>query len=124
MEEVASESFVVSQKKDPSLQVQLLEYDMRFERYGNPPYLSKECLERVTQTVSFLASPVGSLLLLLTAFRERTGLTSLQEMRREIGRLSYWVRLACLSLISLANSETSRLFVSYDPGTRLGGLGC
>ncbi|KAF3555288.1 hypothetical protein F2Q69_00011306 [Brassica cretica] len=49
-------SFVVSQKKDPSLQVQLLEYDMRFERYGNPPYLSKECLERVTQTVSFLAS--------------------------------------------------------------------
>ena len=28
-------SFVVSQKKDPSLQVQLLEYDMRFERYGS-----------------------------------------------------------------------------------------
>ena len=27
---------------------------------------SKECLERVTQTVSFLASPVDSLLLLLT----------------------------------------------------------
>ncbi|KAF2566259.1 hypothetical protein F2Q68_00024477 [Brassica cretica] len=64
-------SFVVSQKKDPSLQVQLLEYDMRFERYGNPPYLSKECLERVTQTVSFLASPVGSLLLLLTGDAQR-----------------------------------------------------
>ncbi|KAH0893619.1 hypothetical protein HID58_056048 [Brassica napus] len=79
-------------KKDPSLQVQLLEYDMRFERYGNynepedlplelkhcfniivadPPYLSKECLERVTQTVSFLASPVGSLLLLLTGDAQR-----------------------------------------------------
>ncbi|WZZ49464.1 hypothetical protein YC2023_049571 [Brassica napus] len=83
-------------KKDPSLQVQLLEYDMRFERYGSeftyydynepedlpldlkhcfniivadPPYLSKECLERVTQTVSFMASPVDSLLLLLTAER-------------------------------------------------------
>jgi len=25
---------VLSQKRDPSLQVQLLEYDMRFERYG------------------------------------------------------------------------------------------
>ncbi|KAJ0246693.1 Protein-lysine N-methyltransferase [Hirschfeldia incana] len=85
--------YVYLKKKDPSLQVQLLEYDMRFERYGSeftfydynepedlplqlkhcfhiivadPPYLSKECLERVTQTVSFLASPVDSLLLLLT----------------------------------------------------------
>ena len=27
--------FVMSQKKDPSLHVQLLEYDMRFERYGS-----------------------------------------------------------------------------------------
>ncbi|KAF8102198.1 hypothetical protein N665_0201s0474 [Sinapis alba] len=85
--------YVYLKKKDPSLQVQLLEYDMRFERYGSeftfydynepeelplqlkhcfhiivadPPYLSRECLERVTQTISFLASPVESLLLLLT----------------------------------------------------------
>ncbi|KAL0678748.1 hypothetical protein Bca4012_006729 [Brassica carinata] len=34
-------------------------------------YESKECLERVTQTVSFLASPVGSLLLLLTGDAQR-----------------------------------------------------
>lgn len=26
---------MMSQKRDPSLHVQLLEYDMRFERYGN-----------------------------------------------------------------------------------------
>ncbi|KAI6696593.1 hypothetical protein NL676_016712 [Syzygium grande] len=67
---------------DPSVSVQLLEYDKRFERYGSdftfydynqpeelptemkhafqvivadPPYLSGECLEKVAQTISFLS---------------------------------------------------------------------
>uniref|UniRef100_A0A804LLW6 Nucleic acid binding n=1 Tax=Zea mays TaxID=4577 RepID=A0A804LLW6_MAIZE len=33
---------------------------------ADPPYLSKECLEKVAKTVSFLARPEGSFLLLLT----------------------------------------------------------
>ncbi|CAF2112796.1 unnamed protein product [Brassica napus] len=100
--------YVYLKKKDPSLQVQLLEYDMRFERYGSeftfydynepeelplglkhcfhiivadPPYLSKECLERVAQTVSFLASPVDSLLLLLTGDVQRDRAAELLGVR-------------------------------------------
>uniref|UniRef100_A0A7N1A9S4 Protein-lysine N-methyltransferase n=1 Tax=Kalanchoe fedtschenkoi TaxID=63787 RepID=A0A7N1A9S4_KALFE len=77
----------------PNASVQLLEYDMRFEQYGSdftfydynqpkdlpdalqhsykivvadPPYLSQECLEKVAQTISFLAHPTESYVLLLT----------------------------------------------------------
>nr|CAB3498197.1 unnamed protein product [Digitaria exilis] len=80
-------------KVDPGVPAQLLEYDERFGQYGgdftfydynrpeelppamkhayrvvvaDPPYLSKECLEKVAKTVSFLAQPEGSSLLLLT----------------------------------------------------------
>ncbi|AQL06276.1 nucleic acid binding [Zea mays] len=80
-------------KTDPGVPAQLLEYDERFGQYGcdftfydynrpeelpaamkhayrvivaDPPYLSKECLEKVAKTVSFLARPEGSFLLLLT----------------------------------------------------------
>ncbi|PWZ23484.1 Histone-lysine N-methyltransferase ASHR1 [Zea mays] len=80
-------------KTDPGVPAQLLEYDERFGQYGcdftfydynrpeelsaamkhayrvivaDPPYLSKECLEKVAKTVSFLAQPKGSFLLLLT----------------------------------------------------------
>ncbi|ONM53552.1 nucleic acid binding [Zea mays] len=79
-------------KTDPGVPAQLLEYDERFGQYGcdftfyddnrpeelpaamkhayrvivaDPPYLSKECLEKVAKTVSFLARPEGSFLLLL-----------------------------------------------------------
>ncbi|CAM0876265.1 unnamed protein product [Alopecurus aequalis] len=80
-------------KSSPDVPAQLLEYDERFGHYGgdftfydynqpeelppamkhayrivvaDPPYLSKECLEKVAKTVSFLAPPEGSFLLLLT----------------------------------------------------------
>ncbi|KAH7839333.1 hypothetical protein Vadar_002774 [Vaccinium darrowii] len=80
-------------KIDPSVSAQLLEYDKRFEQYGSeftfydynqpeelpssmknayqivvadPPYLSKECLEKVARTISFLMRPAKSYLLLLT----------------------------------------------------------
>ncbi|AQK89926.1 nucleic acid binding [Zea mays] len=33
---------------------------------ADPPYLSKECLEKFAKAVSFLARPEGSFLLLLT----------------------------------------------------------
>ncbi|CAH1446074.1 unnamed protein product [Lactuca virosa] len=75
------------------LPVQLLEYDNRFQQYGNaftfydynqplelpstmkhslriiiadPRYLSKECLEKVSETIGFLKQPGESFLLLLT----------------------------------------------------------
>ncbi|KAJ1423319.1 DNA methylase, N-6 adenine-specific, conserved site [Sesbania bispinosa] len=78
---------------DPNVSVQLLEYDKRFEQYGSdftfydynhpeelpselkhsfkvivadPPYLSKECLEKVAETISLLIQPGESFLLLLT----------------------------------------------------------
>ncbi|ONM50858.1 nucleic acid binding [Zea mays] len=80
-------------KTVPGVPAQLLEYDERFGQYGgdftfydynrpeelpaamkhayrviiaDPPYMSKECLEKVAKTVSFLARPEGSFLLLLT----------------------------------------------------------
>ncbi|XWS66515.1 hypothetical protein CRYUN_Cryun05aG0206500 [Craigia yunnanensis] len=83
-------------KIDPNISVQLLEYDKRFEQYGSdftfydynqpenvllelkhtyqvvvadPPYLSKECLEKVTH--SFLVRPQQSYLLLLTGDVQR-----------------------------------------------------
>ncbi|WZY84401.1 hypothetical protein YC2023_030785 [Brassica napus] len=75
-------SFVVSQKKNPSLQVQLLEYDMRFERYGSEftfydynepedlPLELKHCFNIIVADPPYL---------------------------RDRG-LSYWVCLGCLSL--------------------------
>ncbi|CAK7342183.1 unnamed protein product [Dovyalis caffra] len=85
--------FAYIKKIDPSVNVQLLEYDKRFEQYGSdftfydynkpedlpdefkhnfqvvvadPPYLSQECLEKVAQAISFLAIPGKSYVLLLT----------------------------------------------------------
>lgn len=85
--------YVYLKKIDPKIPVQLLEYDNRFKRYGSdftfydynqpeelpsalkhayqvivadPPYLSKECLEKVAQTISFLARSKDSFLLLMT----------------------------------------------------------
>ncbi|CAI9301675.1 unnamed protein product [Lactuca saligna] len=82
------------------LPVQLLEYDIWFQQYGNeftfydynqplelpstmkhsfciiiadPRYLSKECLEKVSKTIGFLNQPGESFLLLLTVQHERAG---------------------------------------------------
>ncbi|CAA7060697.1 unnamed protein product [Microthlaspi erraticum] len=131
--------YVYLKKRDPSLHVQLLEYDMRFERYGDeftfydynepedlplqlrhcfhiivadPPYLSKECLERVGQTISFLASPVDSLLLLLTGEVQRDRAAELLGVRPCVFKPHHTSKLG----------NEFRLFISYDPGTRLGGL--
>ncbi|KAH1042403.1 hypothetical protein AAZX31_09G096700 [Glycine max] len=80
-------------KMDPNVSMQLLEYDKRFGQYGSeytfydynhpedipselkhsckvvvadPPYLSKECLEKVAETIHLLVQPGESFLLLLT----------------------------------------------------------
>ncbi|RZC83485.1 hypothetical protein C5167_046266 [Papaver somniferum] len=125
-------------KIDPSISVQLLEYDNRFEQYGSdftfydynkpeelpqelkhayqivvadPPYLSKECLEKVTQTVEFLKKPGDSCLLLLTG--------EVQEERAAELMNLYACGFRPRHCSKLGNEF--RLFTNYDPGERLGG---
>ncbi|XP_022745103.1 EEF1A lysine methyltransferase 1-like [Durio zibethinus] len=125
-------------KIDPNISVQLLEYDERFEQYGSdftfydynqpedvplelkhtyqvvvadPPYLSKECLEKVAQTISFLARPQQSYLLLLTG-----------EVQR--GRAAELLGLHPCNFQPRHSTKLGnefRLFTNYDPGERLGG---
>ncbi|XP_010550465.1 PREDICTED: protein-lysine N-methyltransferase N6amt2 isoform X2 [Tarenaya hassleriana] len=135
---IACPTLYVYLKRDPSLRVQLLEYDKRFERYGNeftfydynepedmplelkhsfhvivadPPYLSKECLEKVSQTVSFLVRPVDSLLLLLTGEVQRERAAELLGVRPCVFRPQHSSKLG----------NAFRVFTSYNPGTGLGG---
>lgn len=123
---------------DPSVSAQLLEYDKRFEQYGSeftfydynqpeelpssmknayqivvadPPYLSKECLEKVTQTISFLMRPAKSCLLLLTGEVQKDRAAEL------LGLYPCGFRPRHSS--KLGNEFL--LFTNYDPGMRLGG---
>lgn len=125
-------------KIDPSVSAQLLEYDKRFEQYGSeftfydynqpeelpssmknayqivvadPPYLSKECLEKVTQTISFLMRPAKSYLLLLTGEVQKDRAAEL------LGLYPCGFRPRHSS--KLGNEFL--LFTNYDPGMRLGG---
>ncbi|KAK9986558.1 hypothetical protein SO802_031509 [Lithocarpus litseifolius] len=120
------------------ISVQLLEYDKRFEQYGSeftfydynqpeelplemkhaynivvadPPYLSKECLEKVTQTISFLSRPGESYLLLLTGEVQRDRAAELMSLRPCGFRPRHSSKLG----------NEFRLFTNYDPGNRLGG---
>ncbi|XVE75800.1 hypothetical protein DITRI_Ditri12bG0121300 [Diplodiscus trichospermus] len=125
-------------KMDPSISVQLLDYDKRFEQYGSdftfydynqpedlplelkhtyqvivadPPYLSKECLEKVSQTISFLIRPQQSYLLLLTGEVQRDRAAELLGLRPCNFRPRHSSKLG----------NEFRLFTNYDPGERLGG---
>ncbi|KAJ4705481.1 Protein-lysine N-methyltransferase [Melia azedarach] len=125
-------------KIGPDVSAKILEYDMRFEQYGSdflfydynkpedlplelkhgfnvvvadPPYLSKECLEKVTQTVSFLAKPGDSKLLLLTGEVQKERAANLLGLRPCGFRPQHSSKLG----------NEFRLFTNYDPGTRLGG---
>lgn len=122
----------------PNISVQLLEYDKRFEQYGSdftfydynqpkelpsdlkhsfrvvvadPPYLSKECLEKVIQTISFLAQPEQVSLLLLTGEVQKDSANEL------LGLYPCGFRPRHSSKLG----NEFRLFTSYDPGMRLGG---
>ncbi|XWS56125.1 hypothetical protein CRYUN_Cryun09bG0059600 [Craigia yunnanensis] len=123
---------------DPNISVQLLEYDKRFGQYGSdfifydynqpedmplelkhtyqivvadPPYLSKECLGKVTQTISFLARPQQSYLLLLTGEVQRDRAAELLGLQPCNFRPRHSSKLG----------NEFRLFTNYDPGERLGG---
>ncbi|KAL3625971.1 hypothetical protein CASFOL_029520 [Castilleja foliolosa] len=122
----------------PGVPAQLLEYDKRFEQYGteftfydynhpeelpsalkhsfsivvaDPPYLSKECLEKVAETIKFLSRTGESYLLLLTG-----------EVQKELAGELLGLR-PCGFRPQHSNKlgNEFRLFTSYDPGERLGG---
>ncbi|CAJ2672946.1 unnamed protein product [Trifolium pratense] len=125
-------------KMDPYVSVQLLEYDKRFEQYGSdytfydynhpeelpselkhsykvivadPPYLSKECLEKVAETVSFLRQPGELFLLLLTGEVQKERAAEILDLHPCGFRPHHSSKLG----------NEFRLFSNYDPGTRLGG---
>ncbi|EPS63773.1 hypothetical protein M569_11012 [Genlisea aurea] len=130
--------YVYIKKLAPELPAQLLEYDQRFERYGteftfydynepenlpsplkhschivvaDPPYLSKECLEKVAGTVKYLCKPGECYTLLLTG-----------EVQRDLA-----AQLLGLNPCGFRPQHSSKLgnefrvFTSYDPGSRLDG---
>ncbi|WVZ60560.1 hypothetical protein U9M48_010566 [Paspalum notatum var. saurae] len=125
-------------KADPGVPAQLLEYDERFGQYGgdftfydynrpeelppsmkhayrvvvaDPPYLSQECLEKVAETVSFLAQPEGSFLLLLTGEVQKDRALELLNVRPCGFKPQHSNKLG----------NEFRLFTNYDPADRLGG---
>uniref|UniRef100_A0ACD5WES3 Uncharacterized protein n=1 Tax=Avena sativa TaxID=4498 RepID=A0ACD5WES3_AVESA len=124
-------------KNSPDLPAQLLEYDERFGQYGgdftfydynhpeelppamkhayrivvaDPPYLSKECLEKVAKSVSFLTPPEGSFLLLLTGEVQKDRALELLNVRPCGFRPQHSNKLG----------NAFRLFTNYDPADRLG----
>ncbi|XP_019196072.1 PREDICTED: protein-lysine N-methyltransferase N6AMT2 [Ipomoea nil] len=125
-------------KVDPNVKAQLLEYDQRFSSYGteftfydynkpedlplslkhsysvivaDPPYLSQECLEKVSETISFLLRSGKSYLLLLTGDVQKDRAAELLDLRPCRFRPQHSSKLG----------NEFRLFTNYDPGMRLGG---
>ncbi|XP_057959581.1 uncharacterized protein LOC131152024 [Malania oleifera] len=130
--------FAYIKKFYPTIKAHLLEYDKRFEEYGrdftfydynqpeelpsalkhayqvviaDPPYLSQECLDKVSRTISFLSWPRESYLLLLTGEVQKDRASEL------LGLLPCGFRPQHTSKLG----NEFRLFTNYDPGTRLGG---
>ncbi|XP_024984679.1 EEF1A lysine methyltransferase 1 [Cynara cardunculus var. scolymus] len=130
--------YVYLKKMHHNLPVQLLEYDNRFKQYGSeftfydynqplelpssmkhafriiiadPPYLSKECLEKVSETIYFLKQPGESYLLLLTGAVQQDRAAELLGLRPCGFRPQHSSKLG----------NEFRLFTNYDPGLRLGG---
>ncbi|XP_057805219.1 uncharacterized protein LOC131020440 [Salvia miltiorrhiza] len=122
----------------PGVPAQLLEYDKRFEQYrdeftfydynqpedlpsslkhsfpivvADPPYLSKECLEKIAETVKFLCKPGECYLLLLTGEVQTDLAAELLGLRPCGFQPQHSSKLG----------NEFRLFTSYDPGARLGG---
>ncbi|XP_021715233.1 EEF1A lysine methyltransferase 1-like [Chenopodium quinoa] len=130
--------FIYLKRLYPTMSVQLLEYDTRFEQYGNdftfydynlpedlpqkmkhtyqiivadPPYLSEECLKKVAQTIPFLAKPEKNFLLLLTG-----------EVQRD--RAAKFLGLHPCGFRPEHSSKLGnefRVYTNYNPGERLGG---
>uniref|UniRef100_A0A2P2J865 N6-adenine-specific DNA methyltransferase 2 isoform X1 n=1 Tax=Rhizophora mucronata TaxID=61149 RepID=A0A2P2J865_RHIMU len=72
---------------------------------------SKECLEKIAQTISFLAAPGKSYLLLLTGEVQKDTAAELLGLHPCGFRPQHSSKLG----------NEFRLFTNYDPGMRLGG---
>ncbi|XP_074282184.1 uncharacterized protein LOC141606775 isoform X2 [Silene latifolia] len=124
-------------KMYPNIPAQLFEFDKRFQQHGSdftfydynlpeelpqamkhtyriivadPPYLSEECLEKVAQTIAFLAHPEKIFLLLLTGAVQTERASKLLGLRPCGFRPEHSSKLG----------NEFRLFTNYDPGERLG----
>ncbi|KAG8373991.1 hypothetical protein BUALT_Bualt11G0084300 [Buddleja alternifolia] len=130
--------FAYLKKIYPEVPAQLLEYDKRFGHYGteftfydynepkelplslkhsfpiivaDPPYLSKECLEKVAETIRFLSRPGESHVLLLTGQVQTDLAAELLGLRPCGFRPQHSSKLG----------NEFRVYTSYDPGARLDG---
>lgn len=130
--------FAYLKNLDPHVSARLLEYDKRFEQYGDdftyydynqsaelpqelqhafqvvvadPPYLSGECLEKVAQTIDFLANLEKAYVLLLTGEVQSEKAAKLLGLRPCGFRPEHSSKLG----------NEFRLFTNYDPENRLGG---
>ncbi|KAL8509604.1 hypothetical protein ACS0TY_016724 [Phlomoides rotata] len=117
---------------------QLLEYDKRFEQYGSeftfydynqpedlpaslkhsfpivvadPPYLSKECLEKIAETIRYLSRPGESYILLLTGSVQTDLAAEVLGLRPCGFQPQHSSKLG----------NEFRLYMNYDPGARLDG---
>ncbi|BBN03583.1 EEF1A lysine methyltransferase 1 [Marchantia polymorpha subsp. ruderalis] len=126
-------------KSYPDLPVRILEFDERFSKFGDdfvfydynrptdvpptlreacqivvadPPYLSRECLEKTVQTMKYLSkSPDTSPMMILTGAVQRENISELLQARP--------CRFRPLHSNKLGNEFM--LFTTYDPQERLGG---
>ncbi|KAG0553352.1 hypothetical protein M758_12G004800 [Ceratodon purpureus] len=132
--------FVELKKRYPGVSAQLFEYDQRFKKYGNkftfydynspldvpqvhqnafqlvvadPPYLSKECLEKTVETMRYIAadSEATAVFMVLTGAVQESRVWELLKARPCVFRPVHQNKLG----------NEFMLFTNYDPVDRLGG---
>eukprot|EP00250_Pteridium_aquilinum_P006279 c16229_g1_i2 orf=150-872(-) len=135
---ISCPSLYVELKKSSEAEACLFEYDERFQRYGSdftfydynfperlpekhhhafqvvvadPPYLSKECIEKTAQTMKLMAKDGQSCFLLLTGAVQHDHARDLLGARPCVFRPSHHNKLGNEFL----------LYTNYDPLERLGG---
>ncbi|KAI5069948.1 hypothetical protein GOP47_0014291 [Adiantum capillus-veneris] len=135
---ISCPSLYVELKKSFEVEVFLFEYDPRFQRYGNdftfydynfpenlpaehhntfqvvvadPPYLSRECIEKTAQTMKLLAKNGQTHFLLLT------GAVQQDHAKDLLGACPCGFRPTHHNKLG----NEFRIYTSYDPLDRLGG---
>jgi len=130
--------YVQLKKSNPEVEAQIFEFDKRFEKYGtdfifydynqpedlpsiyqhkfqvvvaDPPYLSEECLVKVTKTMMLLAHQKNAFFLLLTGKVQQELAAKLLNARPCGFQPTHHHKLG----------NEFMLFTNYDPEERLGG---
>lgn len=130
--------YVQLKKSSPEVEAQIFEFDKRFEKYGtdfifydynqpedlpsiyqhkfqvvvaDPPYLSEECLVKVTETMMLLANQKNAFFLLLTGKVQQELAAKLLNARPCGFQPTHHHKLG----------NEFMLFTNYDPEERLGG---